>query len=210
MWRMGRGWQPKRGRCRFVQTVSVPQFGRRRMTVWAGPLPCPHVNYQLQFILLALAGWINRHEQDVIEYLKEESRIQRELLGIEGSRVSDDQRRRLSAKAKALGRSALKSLDGIVTPDTLLRWYRQLVARKYDGSKRRGPGRPEEHGALAKLILPMTRENPGWGYTRIRGALANLGHEVGRNTIRRLLQANGLERAPRQMTWVAFLRSHWA
>jgi putative transposase len=166
-------------------------------------------NYRLQFLLVALAGWINRHQQDVIEYLKEENRIQRELLGGRRPRFSDDQRRRLAAKAKALGRSALRSLDSIVTPDTLLRWYRQLIARKYDGSKRRGSGRPRIWRSLTELVLQLARENPSWGYTRIRGALANLGHEVGRNTIRRLLQENGLEPAPRRSTWKAFLRSHW-
>jgi putative transposase len=96
--------------------------------------------------------------------------------------TANEQRRRLAAKAKVLGRSALDALDSIVTPDTLLRWYRQLVARKYDGSERRGPGRPQKHGILAKLILRMARDNLSWGYTRIRGALANLGHEVGRRS----------------------------
>jgi putative transposase len=165
--------------------------------------------YQLQFLLVAMAGWINRHQQDVIEYLKEENRVQREQLGGKRPRFSDDQRRRLAAKAKALGRSALRSLDSIFTPDTLLRWYRQLIAHKYDGSKRHGPGRPQKHGLLAELILRTARENPSWGYTRIRGVLANLGHEVGRNTIRRLLRENGLEPAPRRTTWAAFLNSHW-
>ena len=158
---------------------------------------------------MALAGWINRHQRDVIAYLKEENRVQRELLGRKRPRFSDDHRRRLAAKAKVLGRSALEALDSIVTPDTLLRWYRQLIARKYDGSRRKGPGRPRRSGAWAELILRMARENPDWGYTRIRGTLANLGHEVGRNTIRRLLQENGLEPAPRRSTWAAFLRSHW-
>ena len=89
-----------------------------------------------KFLVVALAIWINRHQQDVIEYLGEENRVYREQLGGKRPRFSDEQRRRLAAKAKALGRSALRSLDSIVTPDTLLRWYRQLVARKYDGSKK--------------------------------------------------------------------------
>jgi hypothetical protein len=76
-----------------------------------------------------LAGWINRHQQDMIEYLKEENRIQRELLGSKRPRFSDEQRRRLAAKAQVLGRSALDAIDRIVTPDTLLRWYRRLIAR---------------------------------------------------------------------------------
>ena len=76
-------------------------------------------NYQLQFLVVVLAGWINRHQQDVIEYLKEENRVYREQLGGKRPRFSDEQRRRLAAKAKTLGRSALRSLDSIVTPDTL-------------------------------------------------------------------------------------------
>jgi transposase InsO family protein len=62
---------------------------------------------------------------------------------------------------------------------------------------------------MADIILRMVRENPTWGYTRIKGALANLGHQVGRSTVRRLLLENGLEPSPRRTTWATFLRSHW-
>jgi len=165
--------------------------------------------YPWQFLLVALAGWINRHQQDVIAYLQEENQVYRELASGKRPRFSDEQRRRLAAKAKALGRRTLEGLDCMVTPDTLLRWYRRLIARKYDGSGRRGPGRPRESGALADLVLRMARENPTWGYTRICGALANLGHQMGRSTVRRVLLENGLEPAPRRSTWRAFLRRHW-
>jgi len=166
-------------------------------------------NYRWQFLLVAMAGWINRHQQDVIAYLKEENRVYREQTAGKRLRFSDEQRRRLAAKAKAIGRTVLETLDSIVTPDTLLRWYRRLIARKYDGSGRRGPGRPRTCAAFAELVLRMARENPTWGYTRLRGALANLGHELSRGTIRRLLLENGLEPAPRRSTWTAFLRNHW-
>ncbi len=66
----------------------------------------------------------------------------------------------------------------IVTPDTLLRWYRRLVARKYDGSKCRKPGRPKTAVEIEQLVLTIARANSGWDYTRIRGALDNLGHEI--------------------------------
>jgi len=165
-------------------------------------------NYQLQFLVAVLAGWINRHQQDVIEYLKKENRVYREQLGGKRPRFSDEQRRRLAAKAKTLGRAVLRSLDSIVTPDTLLRWYRQRIARKYDGSRKRRPGRPRRHSVLNRFILRMARENPSWGYTRIRDALGNLGHEVGRNTICWLLEENGLEPAPRRSTWKTFIKSH--
>ena len=101
----------------------------------------PMQPYLWQFLALTFAGWVNRSQQDAIEYLKEENRVLREQLGAR-LRFTDDQRRRLAAKAKALCRENLKEIAELVTPDTLLRWYRELIAAKYDGSQRRGPGRP--------------------------------------------------------------------
>ena len=89
---------------------------------------------------MTFAGWVNRSQQDVIEYLKEENRVLREQLGARRLRFTDDQRRRLAAKATALCRDNLEEIADLVTPDTLLRWYRKLIAAKYDGTKRRGPG----------------------------------------------------------------------
>ncbi len=91
-------------------------------------------------MLVALAGWVNEQQLSVITYLKEENRVLREQLGGRRLRFTDDQRRRLAAKGKALGRRVLRELGTIVTPDTILRWYRRLVARKYDGSVKRRPG----------------------------------------------------------------------
>ena len=99
-----------------------------------------------------------------------------------------------------------------MAPDTILRWYRELVARKYDGSARRQPGRPPTAQEIVDLVLRMAEENPRWGYTRIRGALSNLGHEVGRTTIRRILKQHGVEPAPerrKRMPWATFLEAHW-
>jgi putative transposase len=100
----------------------------------------------------------------------------------------------------------------IVTPDTLLAWYRRLVAAKYNGAATRGPGRPSTREELAKLVVRMAGENPGWGYTRIRGALANLGHEVGRNTLQRILADADIEPAPergKRTPCKTFLKAHW-
>jgi hypothetical protein len=83
-------------------------------------------------------------------------------------RFTDEERRRLSLKAKALGRKSLDQFAGIVTPDTLLRWFEKLVAKKYDGSAKRGPGRPRMRDEIADLTLQMVNENPSWGYTKIR------------------------------------------
>ena len=108
-----------------------------------------------RFCVLAVAGWIHRGQQNVIEYLVAENRVLREQLGGRRLRLTDDQRRRLAVRAKVLGRSGLQGIAGIVTPDTLLGWYRKLVAAKYDGSERRGPGRPRTHATLAELVARM-------------------------------------------------------
>ncbi len=128
----------------------------------------------LQFLVVAVAGWINQQQRDVIAYLQEENGVLREQLVPQRLRFTDSQRRRLAAKAKTLGRKALAEIDTLVTPDTLLGWHRRLIAQKYDGSRRRGPGRPRVMHEIRQLIVQMATENRDWGYTRIRGALANL------------------------------------
>ena len=147
----------------------------------------------------------------MIEYLLEESRIPHGQLGDRRLRLTDAQRRRLAVRAEVLGRKALMGVACIVTPDTLLRWYRSLVARKYDGSGRRRPGRPPTKVALAELVVRMASSNPTWGYTRIRGALRNLGHDLGRSTIKRILADAGIEPAPersKRTSWATFLKAH--
>ena len=98
--------------------------------------------------------------------------------GFRRPRLTDDQRRRLAVKGKIVGRRRLADIAGIVTPDTILRWYRRLVAKKYDGSKGRRPGRPSTKPDIAKLVVRMATENPTWGYTRIRDGLKGVGHDV--------------------------------
>src|SRR6516164_7820333 len=101
------------------------------------PLPPP-----LAFFFLLFSGWVNRQQQAVIDYLLEENRVLRAAHGFRRPRLTDDQRRRLAVKGKTVGRRRLADIVGIVTPDTILRWYRRLVAQKYDGSKTRRAGRP--------------------------------------------------------------------
>jgi len=147
----------------------------------------------------------------VIDYLREENAILREQLRGRRVRLNDDQRRRLAVKGKALGRKILGEVAGIVTPDTILRWYRRLVAKKYDGSKKRGPGRPPTQKEIAVLVVRMAIENPTWGYTRIRDGLNHLGHEIGRTTVKRILLDHGIEPAPerkRKTSWKSFLNAH--
>ena len=93
------------------------------------------------FIVVALAGWVNRHQQAIIDYLIEENRVFKQQLQGRRLRLSDNDRRRLAAKAKALGQSVLEEIAKLVTPDTLHAWYRKLIARKWTHA-RKGPGRP--------------------------------------------------------------------
>lgn len=133
-----------------------------------------------RFVLIAPSGWMNQRQLHLIDYLREENRVLREQRQL---RFNDDQRRRLAVKAKGLGRKALAELGTPVTPDTLLPWHRHLIAQEYDGSGKRGPGRPRKAGEIEALIVRMAEQNRSWGYGRIQGALSNLGHEVARSTI---------------------------
>jgi hypothetical protein len=137
--------------------------------------------------------------------------VLREQLGGGRLRFTDDQRRRLAIKGRVLGRRALDGIAGLVTPDTILRWYRELIATKYDGAAQHGAGRPGTAVSIRDLVVRFASENPSWGYTRIRGALRNLGHVLARNTIKRILLDHGLEPAPsrgRRMPWATFLKAH--
>ena len=164
------------------------------------------------FLVMLCSGWINREQLQAIEYLQTESAVLRELLGKKRMRLNDDQRRRLAAKGRALGRSRLAELATIVTPDTILRWHRTLIARKWDFSaNRKSPGRPATGQAIAELTVRLARENPTWGYDRIEGALANLGHDVAANTVKNILTAHGIEPAPKRSKlprWSEFIKSH--
>jgi hypothetical protein len=165
-----------------------------------------------QLIVIALAGWMNHRQQNVIEYLREENRVLREQLGNRRLGFNDDQRRRLAVQAKGLGRKLLMVVATLVTPATLLAWQRKLIAQKYDGCANRRPGRPVTTKELAALAVRMAQENRDWGYRRIQGALANLGHECARSTIANILRRHGIKPAPernRKTTWKQFLKRHW-
>jgi putative transposase len=150
----------------------------------------------VRFLVLWMAGWINSRQLEVIAFLREENRVLREQIGGRRLRFTDDQRRRLAVKGRTVGRRRLGEFAGLVTPDTILRWYRELIARKYDGSARRRAGRPAVAIDVEQLVVRMATKNPTWGYTRLVGALDNLGHQVGRNTVKRVLRRHGLEPAP--------------
>jgi hypothetical protein len=93
----------------------------------------------------------------------------KERLGGRRLRFTDAERRRLARRAHALGRKALSELDTLVTPDTLMRWYRTLVAQTWAFTHRRGPGRPRTMDMMVQPIVRMALDNRSWGYTRIQG-----------------------------------------
>ncbi len=144
----------------------------------------------------------------MVAYLIEENRLLRRQIGPRRLRFTDDDRRRLAAQAYRVGRTVLREIATIATPDTLLRWHRQLIARKWTYASH-----PQRRGILLeirRLVVRMAEENPTWGYTRIQGALKNVGHRVGRSTIRRILKTAGLPPVPQRPTsWRTFLRAYW-
>ena len=124
-------------------------------------------------------------------------------------RLTDDDRRRLAGRGVALGRRLLAQVATMVTPNTVLRWHRQLIARKWTYPRHR-PGRPSTVPEIRRLVVRMATENPGWGYTRIQAALKNLRHCVARSTVAAILKQRGIPPSgERQTSWHTFLRAHW-
>jgi transposase InsO family protein len=170
------------------------------------------VTTQLQFLLIAVAGWMSRHQQAVIEYLQEENRILLEQLGGKAKRFTDAQRIGLARKAKLVGRRRLGQLATLVTPDTLLRWFCVLVAKKWTFARTNPIGRPPVDAALEKLVVKLLQENPTWGSKRIVGALDNLGFKLSDSTVDNIRHRSGLDPAPlrgKSTSWHQFLQGHW-
>ena len=159
----------------------------------------------LQVLVLTFAGWLNRHQDDLIAYLREENRVLREHLGPRPIRLTDVQRRRLTVRGQQLGRRVVMQVAGIVTPDTILRWYRRLIAQTYDGSARRGRGRPMTHrdDALRPEIRRVYNAHyQVYGPRKVWKQLRREGFRVTRCTVRRLMRAMGLYGAMRGRAWI--------
>ena len=170
--------------------------------------PVPHV---LQFLVVAVAGWINQQPRDGMDSLQEEHRVRREQRGPGRLRVTDAQRRRRAAQATRLGRRVRRDRHTLVTLETLLRWHRQLIARTYAGRGRRGPGRPRGMDPIRRRIVRMAPENRAWGDTRSRGARGHLGHQVARGPLANVRKERGREPAPdrkTRTTWRECLAAH--
>ena len=164
-------------------------------------------------LLAYVTGLVNQQLVLQNEYLAAENRILRSYLPAR-LRLSDPERSSLAEIGKRLGRRGLERVAGVAQPETILAWYRRLIARKFDGSKRRSyPGRPPIEGEIEALIVRMARENSGWGYDRIVGALANLGHRVSDQTVANVLRRYGIAPAPKRRqktTWKEFISAHLA
>ncbi len=126
--------------------------------------------------------------------------------------LSQEEKATLAEIAHRLGRKALEKVAGAAQPDTILGWYRKLIAKKFDGSRfRQRVGRPRIAEEIERLVVRMAKENPSWGYDRIVGALANLGHRLSDQTVGNLLRRHGISPAPKRkqsVSWKDFIRSH--
>ena len=167
----------------------------------------------LHVLIAMVAGSLQRHQQQVIAYLIEENHVLKAQLGGHRLRLTDTERR-LAALAHPLGRKHLKEIATIATPDTLLRWYKQLIAQKFDGSKHRCQlGRPRVAEEIELLVVRIAGENPTWGSRRIQGALANLGHTIDQLTVWNILRRHHMEPAPQRrkagLGWAQLLKMHW-
>jgi len=164
-------------------------------------------------ILAYITGTVDQELLLRNEYLAAENRILKAQLKTP-LRLTDAERMALAEIAHRLGRKALEDVANTAKPDTIMGWYRRLIARKFDGSKsRRYPGRPRIDAEIEQLVVRMAKENSDWGYDRIVGAMANLGYRLSDQTVGNILQRHGIPPAPerkRTTTWADFIRAHMA
>jgi len=164
-------------------------------------------------LLAYVTGLVNQRLLLQNEYLVAENLILKAHLA-QRLRLSDSERSTLAEIGKRLGRKALAEVTCVAKPDTILAWYRRLIAHKFDGSKQRCyPGRPRIGREVEALVVRFARENSGWGYDRIVGALANLGHRLSDQTVGNILRRHGIAPAPKRSqntTWADFIRAHMA
>jgi putative transposase len=164
-------------------------------------------------ILAYITGTVNQELLLRNEYLAAENRILKAQLK-KPLRLTDGERITLAEIAHRLGRKALEDVANAAKPETILGWYRKLIARKFDGSQsRQYPGRPRIDHETEQLVVRMAKENSDWGYDRIVGAMANLGYRLSDQTVGNILQRHGIPPAPerkRTTTWADFIRAHMA
>ena len=185
---------------------------------WAGTSKCLRVMLPmtLRFLIAMIASAFKDRAQRKCVYLEEEVRVLKEQVETlsRGKKLTftPEQRRRLAIAGKELTPKERKECCHLVKPETILAWFRQLAAGKYDSSQARR-GCPGKHKDIRKLVIKLALDNPSWGYTKIRDALrTGLGIEIGRTTVANILVEAGIEPAPereKKRTWKQFIKAHW-
>jgi transposase InsO family protein len=174
---------------------------------------CPLSANPFHLFVLALAGWLNRRQAAAVEYLREKNRVLRSRLPEGRLRFTDAERKRLAARGAEIGRALIADVATLVSPDTILRWHRKLVAAKCTFKANTKSDRAGLMAKIGALAVRFAQDNPTWGYDRIQGALKNVGHVVAPNTVKKALKAAGLDPAPdrgKRTPWKTFLKAHAA
>jgi len=172
---------------------------------------------QKMWITLAtcLAYCIDKELYKAIDYLREQVRVLVEHQEKQNKRIrlNNGQRMRVAAKAKRLSRKMLEQCTELFTPDTIMRWFRELIAQKYDGSQNRtSPGRPQIGQEIVNLVIRFKEENPRWGYQKITDQIVYLGYKISKSSVKNILIENGYDPEPDltvRSTWHEFIKSHW-
>ena len=166
-------------------------------------------------LITCLAYCIDKELYKAIDYLREQVRVLVEQQEKENKRIllTNRQRMRVAAKAKQLSRKMLEQCTELFTPDTIMRWYRRLIAEKYDGSQNRTyAGRPQIPQEVVDLVIRFKQDNPRWGYKKIRDQIVYLGYKISKSSVKNVLIENGYDPEPDltvRSTWHEFIESHW-
>jgi len=166
-------------------------------------------------LITFLAYCFDKELYKAIDYLREQVRVLVEHQEKQDKRIllTNRQRMRVAAKAKQLSRKMLEQCTELFTPDTIMKWYRKLIAEKYDGSQNRTyAGRPPVSQEIVDLIIRFKQENPRWGYKKIRDQVVYLGYDICKSSVKNILIENGYDPEPDltvRSTWHEFIKSHW-
>lgn len=165
-------------------------------------------------VMTCIAYCIDKELYNAIDYLKEQVRVLVEQQEKQNKRIllTNRQRMRVASKAKRLSRNMLNKTTVLFTPDTVMGWYRKLIAQKYDGShNRRKIGRPQIAQEVIDLVIRFKKQNRRWGLQKITDQLVYLGHRISKSTVKNILIENGLDPEPdltTRSTWYEFIKSH--
>jgi len=166
-------------------------------------------------LITYVAYCIDKELYKAIDYLREQVRALVEQQEKQSKRIllSNSQRMRVAAKAKRLSRKMLDQCTELFTPGTIMRWYRELISEKYDGSQNRTyAGRPQITHEIVDLVIRFKEENPRWGYQKIRDQAVYLGYTISKSSVKNILIENGYDPEPDltvRSTWHEFIKSHW-